>query len=117
MNELLVILSLLLFIIIGYSIITSFQLINNLNILEKLPYSFGVGVGLISFQLFAYSQLHIGWSLFSIISPWIFLVIFTFLRFRRVIRDDFIIDYRQNEEEEVHPADAVPLMRRWSTAD
>jgi hypothetical protein len=31
--------------------------------------------------------------------------------------DDFIIDYRQSEGEEVHAADVVPPLRRWSTVD
>ncbi len=31
--------------------------------------------------------------------------------------DDFIIDYRQNEGEEVHHIDALLPMRCWSTVD
>jgi hypothetical protein len=31
--------------------------------------------------------------------------------------DDFVIDYRQSEEEQVHSADVIPRMRRWSTGD
>jgi hypothetical protein len=31
--------------------------------------------------------------------------------------DDFVIDYRQSEEEQPHSVDVIPLIRRWSTGD
>lgn len=59
--------------LIGYCLIKKFRLINFGDV-EILPYSFGLGGGVVALQLFIYSQLKLQWSLFSLLLPWIILL-------------------------------------------
>lgn len=59
--------------IVGFIYIQSFNLLKNSNFIETLGYSYGVGIGVITFQMFVYSLLHIPWNLFFIVTPHIFL--------------------------------------------
>jgi hypothetical protein len=42
--------------------------------IEKLPFSFGLGAGVVAFQLYVYSRFHIFWNVFLILVPWILLL-------------------------------------------
>jgi len=76
MNEIIVIISLLFFIALGYALFLVSGLLSELNFFEKLPYSFGLGMGLVAFQLFLYSQLKIQWNYETLLFPWIFLIFY-----------------------------------------
>lgn len=74
MNILLTLLSGLFFLTVGFVLIKKFNLLY-LNDLEILPYSFGLGVGIISLQLFCYSLLRINWNLINILVPWLIIFV------------------------------------------
>lgn len=78
MNHLIVIFSLLLLISIGYFLISFGNFLSNLKFFEKIPYAFGLGVGVIAMQMFVYSRLNVSWEAGLIISPWV-LVFFILL--------------------------------------
>lgn len=73
---------------IGYSVINLFNF-KIKSLIEKLAYSWGLGVGLIGTQLFFYSVIGIEWTRSSLITPWTLLIIFFLwknkpnLKFRR----------------------------------
>lgn len=75
MNILVAFLSCLVMMIIGYVVIKVFKLLENVEDMEKLPYSFGLGAGLVAFQLYIYSRLTIEWGVLSVIVPWVFFII------------------------------------------
>src|SRR3990167_7323110 len=71
MNHLIVIFSLLFLISIGYLLISFGNFLSDLKFYEKIPYAFGLGVGVIAMQMFIYSRLNISWEAGIIASPWI----------------------------------------------
>lgn len=77
MNEAIVLLGLIWMTCIGYVIIKFFRLLDNSSDIEKLPYSFGLGAGVVAIQLYLYSRLHVSWNIFFLLLPWIlFLILF-----------------------------------------
>jgi hypothetical protein len=68
--------------LIGYLIIELCGFLKGGSLLEKLSYSWGLGVGLIGTQLFIYSLLNIAWSRISILLPWVMLCIIFLVRTR-----------------------------------
>lgn len=61
----------------GYSVVNLFGL-QIKSLIEKLSYSWGLGVGLIGTQLFFYSLLTIEWSKFTLVAPWLAIILFSF---------------------------------------
>ncbi len=70
MNDILALIGLLVVIGIGYCILVGFNLLKTHSLFEKLPFAYGLGAGIVAWQLFAYSQLHIPWKLIYILGPW-----------------------------------------------
>src|SRR5258706_6520752 len=83
MNAIIVLLSILFISIIGYIIIWGFKLLQDN--LFTVAYSYGLGVGLISMQLYIYSRLHISWEKEFLIIPWIILVSILLIKNRKKI--------------------------------
>lgn len=71
MSEIIVLLLLTFITLIGFIIIRFFDFLPDVSNVESVFYSFGLGVSLISFQMFLYSVFAIQWSLISIIPPWL----------------------------------------------
>ena len=80
MNELIVIAGLFFTISIGYCILFLFNLLKSHSFLEKMPFAYGLGVGILSWQLFTYSQFHIPWSFLSLFLPWIGIGLYCLVR-------------------------------------
>jgi hypothetical protein len=66
-------------ILTGFMVISSFGVLKE-SLLEKLSYSWGLGVGCIGLQLFTYSLFHIEWNRISILLPWIILCAILFYK-------------------------------------
>ncbi len=77
MSILLTVIGIFLYIIIGYSFIKLTNLFEKEKVLEVVPYSFAIGLGFVSIQMFLYSLLKIPWSSFNIIVPWIFVIAYS----------------------------------------
>lgn len=77
MNNIIVAISLLSIIWIGYVFSSIFGFFKNLGLFHKLPYLFGIGVGLIGIQLFIYSYFSLGWDLEKILAPWLVMSLVT----------------------------------------
>lgn len=71
--EIIVLVSLFIFIFVGYLLIKAFSLFPLKSNLLLFSCSFGLGTSVIAFQLYIYSRLGIFWSLFSLLLPWIIL--------------------------------------------
>lgn len=71
--EIIVLVSLFIFILAGYLLIKAFSLFPLKSNLLLFSCSFGLGTSVIAFQLYIYSRLGIFWSLFSLLLPWIIL--------------------------------------------
>lgn len=65
-------LGILLVICFGFVIIENFSVLRKQPFLEKIAYSYGLGIGLISLEMLIYSLLGIRWSLIALLVPWIF---------------------------------------------
>jgi hypothetical protein len=65
------------FFLCGYSLLNLFKFNFNSQI-EKLSYSWGIGIGFVAMQMFFYSLLGIQWSRISLILPWAIVIIFSF---------------------------------------
>lgn len=65
--------------LIGLLIIESFSLFKEKVFLEKLGYAYGLGMGMITIQMFLYSLFGIHWSGISILVPWLLFYLFFFL--------------------------------------
>lgn len=61
----------------GYSVVNLFNL-QIKSLIEKFSYSWGLGVGLVSTQLFFYSLLTIEWTKFTLVTPWLAIILFSF---------------------------------------
>ena len=75
MNTIIVILTIMFTSFIGYALIRFFRLITNDNLLA-IGLSYGLGAGLVSFQIFIYSTLNIALKRELIIMPWLMLFLF-----------------------------------------
>lgn len=75
MNEMIVVIGILWMTCIGFAVIKLFGLFDNTSDIEKLPYSFGLGVGIIAMQLYIYSRLNLPWNLFPLLIPGIILFV------------------------------------------
>src|SRR2546423_418952 len=67
---------------IGFMVIEISGFLKHESLLERLSYSWGLGVGLIGLQMFAYSLCHIMWSPLSLLAPWLILFV-VFLSLKR----------------------------------
>ncbi len=85
MNSIIVFFIILFISVMGYSIIKGFNLLSGPNKIAAVPYSFGLGVGLISMQLFIYSRLNIIWSRELIIFPWLVLIAVLFIKSKKKV--------------------------------
>lgn len=65
--------------LVGYCV-QSLIVKDTVSILEKLGISYGIGVGLLAFQLFIYSLLGIGWNSVVVILPWIIVVVWAYTK-------------------------------------
>ncbi len=81
MTLLLTIITVLFIFTCGYAVINLFNL-SEKTFIEKLAYSWGLGVGLISMQMFFYSTLNIEWSRLSLILPWIIVISYSLWKIR-----------------------------------
>lgn len=64
---------------VGFLIIKSLHVLEEMSDFEKLPYAFGLGAGIISFQLYFYSRVGWSWQLELLLLPWaIFFIAFLF---------------------------------------
>lgn len=88
MNELIVIFSLFFMVCCGYSLLVFFNFLSDHNFFEKIPYSFGLGVGLIAFQLFTYSRISIEWNRFTILIPWIVIIAYAVIKNNKRIKGE-----------------------------
>lgn len=77
MNELVVFLSIVYFVLIGLEVILAFGLLSESPFLT-IPISFGLGTGMGSMQLYIYSRLNIGWNPILLITPWLMLFVLKF---------------------------------------
>ncbi len=75
MNSIIVLLTILFISAIGYCIIWGFELLPKKDNLRALGYSYGLGVGAVSLQLYMYSRLSIPWQREFIIIPWVLLIL------------------------------------------
>lgn len=69
--ELLISLSLCIFVFVGFLLIRVFSLLPIKPTLLVLPYAFGLGIGVIAFQMYVYSRIAISWTLPNLLLPWI----------------------------------------------
>lgn len=68
--------------LIGYMVIQLSGFLNTKSFLEKLSYSWGLGVGLVGAQLFTYTLININWNRMNILLPWI--LIFLYFLIKRI---------------------------------
>ena len=86
MNVLIVLYSLLAVFSLGWIILKLFNFFTEKEGLERIFYSFGLGMGLISFQMYLYSRISMEWSAVSIFLPW------TPLIFVVLLKEKFLIN-------------------------
>ncbi len=86
MSILLTIIGIFFYILIGSSIFKIFKLLNKKSFIEKIPYSFAIGFGFVSIQMFFYSIFNISWSIFNIVVPWIFVIIYSIYKSKKSIK-------------------------------
>ncbi|SRR6266566_2768064 len=72
------------FFLLGYVVIELCGLLKGASLLEKLSYSWGLGVGLIGIQMFLYSISHIPWSRLSILLPWGIIFVILLVRTKQI---------------------------------
>lgn len=86
MNILIVLFSIALISLWGLIFINALGFLKNESFLLKLGYSFGAGVGIITYQLFIYSRLGIPYTVFNLLVPLLILLIFYLNKKRREVR-------------------------------
>ncbi len=74
MSFLIVLLIIIFLFMIGISVINLFDLTPSYTIKERLPFAYGLGVGLISFQMLIYSLFKIQWTSLGLVLPWMILI-------------------------------------------
>lgn len=80
MNLIFVIFALFCFTFCGYLILNLLKIFKDKSEIEKIPFSFGLGAGIIAFQLYLYSRLNISLDLLYILLPWLFLFLYSFYK-------------------------------------
>lgn len=70
---------------IGFMFIAGFKLLDGRPLFEILSYSYGLGVGLISIQLFLFSLMGIHWTIATITGFWIVILTFVFLTKKKIL--------------------------------
>ncbi len=74
MNIIITLITILFITAVGFAIIRGFNLISNKDKLLSIACSYGLGVGLISMQLYVFSRLNFPWHKELLIYPWLILV-------------------------------------------
>jgi len=97
MNRLIAIVGIISYVVIGFSILKLLGFTKKRSLLENSAFSFGVGVGLISFEMFIYSILRIQWSNVLLLTPWLIPTFFAFkntkLKLSRIFSNYKFVDY------------------------
>ncbi len=75
-----IIASIILLCLIGFLVIEIVDVFKERSLLEKIAFSYGIGIGSITFQMLIYSLMHIPWSKEVILLPWLLLGIYSFLK-------------------------------------
>lgn len=96
MSEILIILSIIVTVGIGYIIIRGFNLLPYYSFYEVLGYSYGLGVGLIAYQMLLYSQLRLQWTVPSILIPWTILTVVMIIIRKYYLLPNIKIIYKLN---------------------
>lgn len=79
MAEFLVLLSIIFFISVGFFVIKILNLLPMFSNIEIVPYAFGLGSGIIAYELYLISRMGFSWNIFLIIIPWILISIIVLL--------------------------------------
>ena len=66
--------------LIGFFIIEIVGILKGRPLLEKIAFSYGIGIGSVTLQMFCYSLMHVSWSREVILVPWLFLGVAVFLK-------------------------------------
>ncbi|MDE2590284.1 MAG: hypothetical protein KGL95_11560 [Patescibacteria group bacterium] len=74
MSALIVLLTISFITAMGTVIIKGFDLLPNKKTSEILPYAYGLGVGVVTMQLYMYARLHIPWTGVTLFIPWVVIV-------------------------------------------
>lgn len=77
-----IIASIILLCLIGFLVIEIVGVFKERSLLEKIAFSYGIGIGSITLQMLLYSMLHIQWSREVILVPWLLLGVYVFLKKR-----------------------------------
>jgi hypothetical protein len=83
MNEILAVVAICFYILLGFSFLHLTGLLGEKTSFEKIPYSFAVGLGFISMQMFFYSLAKVPWALLNITVPWFILIILGLFKQRK----------------------------------
>src|SRR5882724_6481017 len=75
MNNFIAFLSIFFISMVGYTVIRGFQLLPKEKKLLTLACSYGLGVGLLSMQMYLYARLDIPWQKPILLFPWIILIV------------------------------------------
>lgn len=105
MHVLITVLSLLFITLVGVVVIKGFDLLHKKSMLSVIGLGYGLGVGLITAQMYLYARMGVLWNTPNLILPWVILLIvlglfnkkrerfFALLRMTRVQRMDFITSF------------------------
>src|SRR3989344_5373011 len=81
-----VLLVIALLIVIGLCFIKSFNLMPSFPIMTRVSYSYGIGIGLVSFQMLIYSYLNIEYNPFNLLSPWLIFIVYSVINSTKKIK-------------------------------
>lgn len=85
MNNIVAILSILFISLVGYMVIWGFGLLDRKDKLLTVGCSYGLGIGLITMQMYIYTRLTIPWEKLILIVPWLILaVILIFINYKNI---------------------------------
>lgn len=82
MTELKIIIIIVSIFSIGISMIFSFNLLSKSSFFEKLGYAYGLGITAIVVQMLLYQLTRVEWNFWTLITPWMLLLVFSIKRFR-----------------------------------
>lgn len=94
MNEILVLASLLFALAVGFFTIYLLGFLREFSILENLPFSFGLGVGLIAFQMFLYSLFNLKWDVKIIFLPWLMAFAFLIIKNPKIMKPNKFLYFK-----------------------
>jgi hypothetical protein len=89
MNAIIVFLSILFISITGFTILRGLNFLQRKDTFLAIGASYGLGVGLIAFQLYFYFRLDIPWQKEFVLAPWIILIVAVLIRNRKHIKFKF----------------------------